>query len=152
MRRLCGPLLMATGVLHLLMGILVLYSRPLADIARDGFFGAVEPQTLASTFDREAAVWFVMFGLLTLILGGLVHWAQARTGFLPAFLGWSVLLLSLVGLILMPLSGFWVVLPPAVMMILVSRRAGSPDVGQVSGTGDPTVGYRADPTSPARRT
>jgi len=143
---------MATGVLHLLMGILVLYSRPLADIARDGFFGAVEPQTLASTFDREAAVWFVMFGLLTLILGGLVHWAQARTGFLPAFLGWSVLLLSLVGLILMPLSGFWVVLPQAVMMILVSRRAGSPDVGQVSETGDLTVGYRADPTSPARRT
>lgn len=125
MGRLCGPLLMSTGVLHLLVGLAVSYPRPLADIARDGFFGAVEPEGMASTFDREAAIWFVMFGALVLILGGLVHWTQARTGTLPAFLGWSLLAISVVALVLMPVSGFWIVLPQAVLMIAVARRGNS---------------------------
>jgi Family of unknown function (DUF6463) len=55
-------------------------------------------------------------------LGGLIHWARAGTGRLPAFLGWSLLALGAAGVILMPVSGFWVVLPQAVMMIVVARR------------------------------
>lgn len=123
MRRLCGPLLMATGVLDLL-ACLILYPGQLAAIAQDGFLGAVEPDTLASTFDREAAFWHVMFGTMALILGGLTYWAQNRTGILPAFLGWSLLALGVAGVILMPISGFWVILPQAVMMLVVARRGG----------------------------
>lgn len=121
MRRLCGPLLMATGVLDLLY-VFVFHSRQLAAIAGDGFLGAVEPDVAFSTFDRETAFWHLMFGLMALILGGLVHWAQAGTGRLPAFLGWSLLALGAAGVILMPFSGFWVVLPQAVMMIVVARK------------------------------
>jgi hypothetical protein len=97
----------------------------LAGVAKDGFFGAVKGGGSGPSSDREAAAWFVMFGLLASILGGLVRWTQARTGTLPAFLGWSVLALSSVGLVLMPRSGFWVVLPQAVMMILSARRGPS---------------------------
>jgi hypothetical protein len=42
MRRLNGPLLMATGVLDILY-VLVLQSRQMAAIARDGFFNSVDP-------------------------------------------------------------------------------------------------------------
>lgn len=122
MRRLCGPLLMATGVLDLLY-VFLFHSRQLAAIAGDGFFGAVELDP--AQFDRETAFWHLMFGLMALILGGLVHWAQAGTGRLPAFLGWSLLALGAAGVILMPVSGFWVVLPQAVMMIVVARRESS---------------------------
>jgi uncharacterized membrane protein len=122
MRRLSGPLLMATGVLDLLY-VLVFHSRQLAAIAQDGFFDAVELNP--AQFDRETAFWHMMFGLMFLVLGALVHWTQARTGTLPAFLGWSVLALGMAGVILMPLSGFWLLLPQAVLILAVTRQGRS---------------------------
>src|SRR5215210_3622604 len=114
MRRLCGPLLMSTGALDVLY-VLVFHSRQLAAIAQDGFSDAVEPDVAFSTFDRETAFWHMMFGLMVLILGGLIYWAQARTGPLPVFLGWSLLTISVAAL----------VLPQAVMMIVAARRGRS---------------------------
>lgn len=119
MRRLCGPLLMATGVLDL-MYVAAFHFRQLAAIAGDGFFGAVELDP--SQLDRETAFWHLTFGAMVVILGGLVHWAQSRTGTLPAFLGWSLLALGLSGAILVPVSGFWLVLPQAALILAVSRR------------------------------
>ncbi len=124
MRRLCGPLLMATSALHLLAG-LMFYARPLAAIARDGFFNAVIPNLATPSFDRDAAFWFMFFGVMLLILGGLMHWAQNRLGTLPAFLGWALLALSAAGVILMPVSGFWLVLPQAVLVLAVARQGRS---------------------------
>lgn len=122
MRRLVGPLLMATGVLHLLVGP-ILYPRPLAAIAQDGFLGAVDLDP--ARFDREAAFWFMVIGVMLLILGGLVHWAQAQTGTLPVFLGWSVLALGVGGVILMPASGFWLAILQAVLLLVVARQGRS---------------------------
>jgi len=124
MRRLCGPLLMATGALDVLY-VLVFHSRQLAAIAGDDFFNAVAPNVAYASFDRETAFWHLMFGAMAIVLGGLIHWSQARTGTLPSFLGWSLLALSVVSLVLMPVSGFWLVVPQAVLMILVSRRDSS---------------------------
>ena len=132
MRKLCGPLLMATGVLDILY-VLVFHSGQLATIARDGFFNAVDPDVAFSTFDRETAFWHFAFGAMALILGGLIHWTQARTGTLPAFLGWSLLALCVLALVLMPVSGFWVVLPQAVMMIVVGRRGRPGTVAETQG-------------------
>lgn len=114
-----GTLLMATGVLDLLY-VLVFYSRQLAAIAQDGFFDALELNP--AQFDREIAVWHMMFGVVFVVLGALVRWAQARTGTLPAFLGWSVLALGVAGVVLMPLSGFWLLFPQAVLILVVARR------------------------------
>ena len=123
MRRSAGPLLMATGVLHLLAGLLSAYPGPLAAIARDGFVDAVERHP--AQFDREAAFWWMAFGVTLLILGHLVHWTQARLGVLPAFLGWSLLALGVAGVILMPAAGFWLAFPPAVLVLAVGRRGRS---------------------------
>ncbi len=127
MRRLSGPLLMATGVLDLLY-VLVFHSRQLAAIAGDGFFDAVELDP--AQFDRETAFWHLTFGTTVLILGALVHWAQARTGSLPAFLGWSLLAFGVAGVILIPVSGFWAVLPQAVLMLVVARREVAVEAGE----------------------
>jgi hypothetical protein len=70
-------------------------------------------------------LWRVAFGSMAVILGGMIHWSQKRTGTLPAFLGRSLLAPGAVAVFLMPVSGFWVVLPQAVMMILVARRGAS---------------------------
>lgn len=131
MRRLAGPLLMATGVLDLLY-VLVFHFRQLAAIAGDGFFGAVELDP--SQLDREVAFWHLTFGAMIVILGGLVHWAQSRTGTLPAFLGWSLLALGLLGAVLVPVSGFWLVLAQAVMMLVVARREATVEAGKPTRT------------------
>lgn len=142
MRRLVGPLLMATGVLHLLAGF-VFYARPLAAIARDGFFNAVTPNLAAPAFDRDAAFWFMFSGVMLLLLGGLVHWAQVWTGTLPAFLGWALLAIGAVGVILVPVSGFRLVLPQGVLMVVVARQgrfraatAGAASGASTGGRGD----------------
>lgn len=120
MRRLSGPLLIATGILDLLY-VLVFHSQQLVAIVRSGFFDAVELDP--AQLDREVAFWHLTFGMTVLILGGLVHWAQTRTGTLPAFVGWSLLALGLFGAILVPVSGFWLLLPLAVLVLAVSRRS-----------------------------
>jgi hypothetical protein len=118
-RVLSGPLMMAIGVLDLLY-VLVFHSRQLAAIARDGFFDAVEigPAHL----DREVAFWHLTCGITFLLLGWLVRWTQARTGTLPAFLGWSLLALGFLGAVLVPVSGFWAFPPLAVLMLLTARH------------------------------
>ncbi len=70
MRRLTrssGLLLIATGVLHVLLGVL-LGAEPLADIAQDGLFNAVDPYV-----DRSLVFWFLMSGVLIIMLGQLVR-------------------------------------------------------------------------------
>lgn len=143
MHRLVGPSLMATGALHLLAGP-IFYPLALAAIAQDDFFNAVE---LSPTqFDREAAFWYMMSGAMVLMLGGLVHWVQARTGTLPAFLGWSLLRLGVAGVILMPVSGFWVISLQAVLMLVVAWRGRSGTAAE-AGPVASAVGNRGGPPS-----
>jgi uncharacterized membrane protein len=149
MRKLSGPLLMATGVLDLLY-VLVFHSRQLAAIAHDGFFDAVELNP--TQFDRETAFWHMMFGLMLVVLGALVNWTQARTGSLPAFLGWSVLALGVAGVILMPLSGFWLLFPQAVLIIAVARQGRSRIAIAEAEPGFSSPSDHADQASQARRT
>ena len=67
MRRLSGPLLVATGVLDVLY-VFVFQSRQIAAVARDGFFNAVDPSVTFSTFDRETAFCHLAFGLVAVLL------------------------------------------------------------------------------------
>jgi hypothetical protein len=136
-RVLSGPLLMAVGGLDLLY-VLVVHSRQLAAIVRDGFFDAVEigPAHL----DREVAFWHLTCGLTFLLLGGLVLWTQARTGALPAFLGWSLLALGFFGAVLVPVSGFWAFPPLAVLMLLTARHDRQETRNEDKKTGKPLTG------------
>ena len=136
-RVLSGPLLMAIGALDLLY-VLVFHSRQLAAIAGDGIFDAVEigPAHL----DREVAFWHLTCGITFLLLGRLVRWTQARTGALPAFMGWSLLALGLFGAALVPVSGFWAFPPLAVLMLLTSRRDRRETPNEDEKTGKPLTG------------
>ncbi len=117
MRRWIGRWILAVGVIHTLLGAW-LFRRPLGDIARDGFWNAVDPYP-----GRPLAFWFVFGGLTTLLLGALIDWLEAqRPERLPAFLGWGLLGLGLAAAVLMPVSGGWLLLPPAAAAILRSKR------------------------------
>lgn len=65
--------------------------------------------TLEGHDDRLAAVWFVVLSPAMFALGGLASWTVAQTGRLPAQLGVWLLVIAIPMLVLIPVSGFWLV-------------------------------------------
>ena len=110
-----GHLLIATGVLHTLFAVGG-FATPLADIGRAGLVNAVDPYP-----DRQLAFWFLLSGVLLVLFGQLVRWTQARTGTVPAHVAWELVAISVIGAILMPISGFWLVLLVSVLLLGASR-------------------------------
>ncbi len=115
MERYVGKLLLATAVVHLVVGGAAA-AGPLAAVGRAGVVNAVEPHP-----GRMAAVWFMLFGILLGLLGRLTDWAQAERGRLPASLGWGLLGLGALGAALMPASGFWLALPQGLLALRAAR-------------------------------
>ncbi len=115
LRPYAGHIILATAVLHVIIGIAA-FPAPLQDIVNDGLFNAVGEHD-----DRNAAMWFMFNGALMLWLGIAVRWSQAQTGSLPPALGWSMLWLSMFGAVLVPASGFWIMILIALLLIAVAR-------------------------------
>jgi hypothetical protein len=111
-----GSLVSGIAVIHLGVGLL-LAQPPLRAILADGVVGAVDPH-----IDRMAIFWFMFFGLLLLLLGEVLRaWESVATP--PARIGYGLGALSLAGGLLIPASGFWLALLPAVLLIHRSREA-----------------------------
>jgi hypothetical protein len=107
-----GLLLILTSIIHNLIGI-VLFWEPLVDIFQAGVFNSVAPH-----FDRATLFWFLLSGALMFILGHFMHWLVNDLKIeIPAFLGWHLLWLSIVGAFIIPASGFWLVLPQALIIL-----------------------------------
>lgn len=65
------------------------------------------------------AIWFLLFGAVLALLAWEVtalERSQPRVALQP--MGWCLLALVAVGVVLMPASGFWLVLPPALAMLV----------------------------------
>lgn len=110
--KLSAYLLIATGALHNAIGFII-GASVLGDIASEGFFNTVVMQP-----DRNATFWFLFSGFALMLMGLLV--LELRR--VPKTFAWSLLVLSLIGVILMPASGFWLVLAQAVYMLRLGAR------------------------------
>ena len=111
-----GNLLIATGILHNLVGVIMGWSV-LIEIGASGFFNSINNE-----MDRNAIFWFLFAGFMMIIMGKLMqHYLEADWN-LPMWLGISLLALSLVGCIMMPVSGFWLVIPQAILIINARKK------------------------------
>ncbi|MFZ3002018.1 MAG: DUF6463 family protein [Undibacterium umbellatum] len=64
------------------------------------------------------AVWFFLFGPVLAMLGAAITSLEKASDFSTSNkLAWGLLLLSVVGVVLMPDSGFWLAFPPAFALI-----------------------------------
>lgn len=113
--RYSGSLMIATGVVHTVYGVRA-FTKPLAAIHKAGYLNAVDPDR-----DRQLAFWFLLSGASMMVTGQLARWAHRETGDLPAALGWNMLVMSGVGVVLMPASGFWLFIPQALIVLSASR-------------------------------
>jgi Family of unknown function (DUF6463) len=109
--RISGYLLLVTGILHTLIGLVDGYPQLLA-MAQDGFIN-----TATASPEREAIFWFLVCGL-ALVLVGLLALGYDRP--LPASFGWGLLLLSLAGAFMLGPSGFFLVIPQAIYILVVA--------------------------------
>ncbi len=110
-----GKSIMIIGAIHSAFGFVVFRSI-LAEIIGEGLVNTVNGQPL-----REFAFWFLVFGFLAIIFGALVDWCERQGVKLPKFFGWSLLALTLIVVTIMPISGGWLLLIPAIGAILRSR-------------------------------
>ena len=104
-----GPTLIGIGGLHTVVGV-VGYRPQLAAIARDGVVDAVDPYA-----DRQTAFWFALTGVTLMLWGDNIRWMERTTGSVPPALPWQLLGVGSVGVVLMPRSGFWLLLGAALL-------------------------------------
>lgn len=117
MGRVAARMLIAIGVLHLLL-FLWFGRRVLAAVAADGFWNTIDPIR-----DRQMIFWALLTGVFAVVLGQLGLWVERRGTRLPVFLGWEIFAIGLVCGVLMPISGGWLFLIPAVLIVLARREA-----------------------------
>jgi uncharacterized membrane protein len=111
-----GNLLIVTGVLHNIVGFVMGWDV-LTAIVRSGFINSINDE-----MDRNAIFWFLFGGFVMITLGKLMQDCLDAGWRLPKWLGVSLLVLSLIGCVMMPLSGFWLVIPQALLIISKRRR------------------------------
>ena len=113
-----GKTLVGIGVAHSMVGLV--WFRPVLGILFDeGLFNTI---TLVQSPERESAFWFLFAGFALMIIGGLVNRIERLNGYLPPFLGWSFAVLTILGAMIMPVSGFWLLILPTIGMIRHSRH------------------------------
>lgn len=115
MKRWIGRWLVAVAVLH--TGVaLALFGNTYRTMWSDGLWGAGVRDA-----GHSAAAWFLLFGILALAAGLAVSAVERSGARLPRSLGVALLGLAVLGIVLMPVSGFWLVLPPALALLRPAR-------------------------------
>ena len=118
MKRWVGRWIIGVGVLHSVIGF-VLFAAPLREIVAAGLWNTLSPSTTL----RYLAFWFLFGGVATMLVGYLADWIERVAGRpLPRGLGWTLLGIALAGVILTPVSGFWLVFPAAFGTLAQSRH------------------------------
>ena len=111
-----GKWLFAVGVIHSLFGIFFMHTT-LAVLWSEGLVNTVNGQP-----PREAVFWFLYTGILLLVVGVLINLVERERRAIPRFVVWSFVALTIVGVVVMPISGIWLLIPPAAGMVVRRRH------------------------------
>ncbi|MEL6165765.1 MAG: DUF6463 family protein [Cyanobacteria bacterium J06628_3] len=117
-----GYWLLITSIIHVIVGIWI-YGEPLVEIVHAGFFNSIAPNPFLPDFAREDAFWFMTLTPFFIILAQLCFWANSRKISLPKSIGWNLLITSIIGAIAIPISGFWLLMVSACLIIAASKKA-----------------------------
>jgi hypothetical protein len=112
MKHWIGRWLTSVAIIHISIAVVV-HKRVLFLIVERGVFNTVAGDAVVG-----AIVWSIFFGVVALIGGLAVNALEKSSSVLPKSLGWSLLALAIVGIVLVPVSGFWLIFPPAVSILL----------------------------------
>jgi hypothetical protein len=112
MSRWIGRWIVAVSAIHTIFGVTV-FRAVLAEIARAGIWNSIGEGPM-----RAAVAWFLLSGFFMAVLGLTVDTIEQSGQQRPLrAAGIGLFLTIIVGIVLMPASGFWLLLPPALAMI-----------------------------------
>jgi hypothetical protein len=112
-----GIFLIATGILHSCTTIAI-FSKVLWAMLKEGLLNSV-----GEDFTRGCAFWGFMFGIMLILLGYVMHYhIKKEQKPAPIFWGYWLLVLSVIGCIIMPISGFWLVIPQALIIFIANKK------------------------------
>lgn len=113
-----GTLLIITGIIHTAVAV-TLTKDIFAEMIRDGLINST-----GRDYSRCFALWFLIIGVLLVLWGAtLQHYINKEQKPAPLFLGYAMLLFAVVGCIIEPVSGFWLFLPQAFIIIVSNHRS-----------------------------
>lgn len=111
-----GWFIIFIGIIHISVGLLLIGDVGM-ELLREGLFNTVNGEPM-----REAFFWFTFGGLSMIIIGQLTNWYEQQETAFPNFLGWSLLALSLLVVLVMPASGGWLMLVPAIAILRQKKQ------------------------------
>ena len=124
MLRLAGWWWIGVSVLHSVGGI-ILYYPQWQEIEESGWFNVIAPDPFTPIFPRETALWFILLSPFIYVVGELCLWAHRQKLGFPVSIGVILFATMLVAVFFVPSSGFWLGLPPSIMMLFPSKASQS---------------------------
>ena len=112
-----GKWIFAVGVIHSLFGVFFMHTT-LAVLWSEGLLNTVNGQP-----PREAVFWFLCTGIILLMVGVLVDQTERKGLAIPLFVTWLFAALTIIGVVVMPISGIWLLIPPAAGMVFRRRKS-----------------------------
>lgn len=108
-----GIFLIATGILHIIVAI-AMKGNALLEIIKNGIQGDSV---------RSLAFWFLFCGVFVIFLGQMVHcYIKSAQRPAPSSFGYALLIVSIIDCFVVPVSGFWLFLPQALIIIICNLR------------------------------
>ncbi len=105
-----GTMIISIGVIHTVFG-LVVFRDVWKELIFAGLFNSVGMDPM-----RGAVAWFFLFGIPVISYGYMIRWIELTNGKTPSHVKWHLIFLFALGVILMPESGFWLLLIPIFMI------------------------------------
>lgn len=110
-KRWIGRWIIAVAALHTVFGLVVFHGL-IAQIIQRGIWNSIGDDPL-----RGAVAWFLLAGGFMAVAGLAIDVCE-RSAVPLRSTGWSLLVVTLLTIVLMPVSGAWLLLPPALAMVL----------------------------------
>ena len=116
MKNWIGKWVMFVALGHTAVGI-ALFGSVYRELLANGLYNSI------SSEKAGLAVWFALFGVVLFIVGMLLSALESNNASIPKSAGIALLLLTVLGVVLMPVSGFWLMFP-ATLVILLKKASG----------------------------
>lgn len=116
--KLSGRLLTATGVIHTVFAITTRWNV-YTGMAQDKLINSI-----ADDYERASAFWLLIVGMLVILLGETMHYyIRKEQKPAPSFTGYILFILSVFGCIVEPVSGFWLFIPQALIILFANKNS-----------------------------